>query len=170
MASMIEQAKQIPASAIAERYGIHLKKSGLRYWASCPFHHDRHASLCFYPGGTWYCFSCHRGGDSVALLANLEGLTMGEAAREICAGFHASAPADPAIRNAYRWREERIKQLRRVVKLADKCTCQYSTANAETAWTDRLFAAAILAKAQALCEIDQLDAASETELNQFIQG
>ena len=82
MASVIEQAKLIPASTIAEQQGVILKRQGERQGACCPLHSDQRPSLCFYPDGSWHCFSCGAGGDSVALLAGMLGISQLEAARD----------------------------------------------------------------------------------------
>jgi hypothetical protein len=38
---------------------------------SCPFHDDRTPSLQCYPGGTWHCFGCKRGGSIYDFAAEL---------------------------------------------------------------------------------------------------
>ncbi len=167
MASLIQQAKQIPASTIAEQQGIFLKKRGSRYWACCPLHTEKHASMCFYPNGSWHCFSCEAGGDSVALLAILKHISMNDAAKEICDQDHPSAAA-PVIRNPYVWKNRRVKQLKNTIKQADEYTGQYSVETADQAWDDPIFRAAILAKAQANCEIDDLYDADERELKHMM--
>ena len=168
MASLIEQAKQIPASTIAEKYGIFLKQRGERYWASCPFHTDKHASLCFYPDGTWHCFSCKAGGDSIDLLAQLKSISLKEAAEEICGkALHSrSAPqaAPKVFRNLREWERYKVKHLKETIKQADEYTGQYSVEIADEAWDDPIFLAAIMAKAQANNEIDELYAADDIEL------
>ena len=95
---------------------------------------------------------------------------MGEAAREICAIFHASAPAGPMVSDVYTWKRDRLQQLRRVIQAADYCTGQFSVASMDEAWSDRLFAAAILAKAQAINLIEELDTADERELQRMMNG
>ena len=165
--SLIDQAKQIPASTIAERYGLELKKRGERYWTCCPLHTEKHPSLCFYPDGSWYCFSCLKGGDSVALLASMKNISMYDAAKEICGVYHPAA-AGPVIRNAYQWREQRIQQLRKTIRKADEYTGQYTVETAEQAWDDPVFIAAIKAKQQANWEIDELYDAGKHELNQLM--
>lgn len=170
MASLIEQAKQIPASTIAEQQGLILKKRGEKYWACCPFHVDKHASLCCYPNGSWYCFSCKAGGDSIDLLAKMKNISLKEAAEEICgkAVHSGSAPADNAAPKIFKdtrsWERYKVKGLKETIKQADEYTGQYTAETAEKAWDDPVFRAAIMAKAHASCEIDQLYAADGIEL------
>ncbi len=99
----------------------------------------------------------------MALLASLKEISMYEAAKEICDQYHPSAAA-PAIRNPYVWKNRRVKQLKNAIKQADEYTGQYSVETADQAWDDSIFRAAILAKAQANCEIDDLYDADEREL------
>lgn len=181
MASLIEQAKQIPASTIAEQQDIILKQRGERYWACCPFHTDRHASLCFYPDGSWHCFSCKAGGDSIDFLSQLKNITLKEAAEEICgkAVYSGSAvhkvpielETDPKkkYKRIYGWGREQVKHLQETIRQADEYTGQYSVETADAAWDDPVFIAAIRAKAQANCEIDELDAADGIELEWMMQ-
>ena len=163
MASLIEQAKQIPASDIAERYGMALIRRGPRRWTCCPFHTEKNPSMCFYPDGSWHCFSCSAGGDSVALMAMLKQLNMYDAAKLICDEYQPAA-AGQVARNAYTWKAQRVKALRGTIRQADEYTGQYSVKTADQAWDDPIFRAAIQAKAQANCEIDELYAADKREL------
>lgn len=163
MGSLIDQAKQIPASAIAEWHGIALIRRGSRQWACCPFHTEKTASLCFYPDGSWHCFGCGAGGDSVALMAQLMQANMHEAAKRICEAYQPAAAGEVA-RNAYTWMKQRVKRLRETIKLADEYTGLYSVETAEAAWADPIFRAAIQAKQQANWEIDELYAADKQEL------
>ena len=52
-----------------------------RHRLRCPFHHgDRDPSLIIYPPGRgWHCFGCHRGGDAVAFVSELQRCTAVEA-------------------------------------------------------------------------------------------
>lgn len=166
MASLIEQAKRIPASAIAKEYGVTLIRRGPRYWACCPLHTDQHPSMCFYPDGSWHCFSCSAGGDSVALLASMMNLSQYDAAKLICDQY--KPPVAAVARNPYTWKAERVRALRETIRQADEYTGQYSVKTSEAAWKDPIFRAAILAKARANSEIDDLYAADRQELKQMM--
>lgn len=168
MASVIDRAKAIPASTIAAQQGISLKQRGARMWACCPFHPDQQPSLLFYPDGGWHCFSCGAGGDSIALLANLMNTSQIEAARMICAGYQPPAAAARKIRNPYQWKAQRLKALRETMRQADEYTGRYTAQDADRAWADPLFRAAVQAKAQARCMIDALYAADCCELEQLM--
>lgn len=63
------------------------RRSGDRWVFPCPFHRDDTPSLTAYPGERgWYCFSCQRGGDAVAFLAELRSIGAVEALRLLEAG------------------------------------------------------------------------------------
>ncbi len=168
MASLIEQAKQVPAGTIAQQQGLILKQMGERYWACCPFHAERHASMCFYPDGSWYCFSCKAGGDSIDLLSRLKNISMKDAAEEICGkAAHSGTPAQAAhkvFRKPGHWASWKMKQLKKTINMADEYTGQYTAETADQAWDDPIFIAAIRAKGQASCEIDELLSADGIEM------
>lgn len=66
--------------AIIEREGFTVKQKGRALWLSCPFHEDKTPSLKINPDKqTFYCFSCNSGGDSIAFIQKLHGLTFKEA-------------------------------------------------------------------------------------------
>ncbi len=169
MASLIEQAKQTPASAIAEQNGIFLKQRGKRYWACCPFHEEKHASMCFYPDGSWFCFGCKAGGDSIDLLSKLKNISLKKAAEEICgqAVYSGSGPvaiAPKVFKDPQSWELYKVKRLKKTIKQADDYTGQYSVETADDAWSDPIFRAAILAKAQASNETKELYATDSIDL------
>jgi len=57
-----------------------IKSGSGRYRIACPWHEDTNPSLTIYePGKGWYCFSCHKGGDAVSLVAQLKTIPAVEA-------------------------------------------------------------------------------------------
>ncbi|MBL8023573.1 MAG: DNA primase [Elusimicrobia bacterium] len=62
-----------------------LKQSGSRWKGNCPFHNERTPSFYFQPEkGLWHCFgACQEGGDILAFVMKLEGLSFAEAIREL---------------------------------------------------------------------------------------
>jgi len=70
-----QRAKQeLKCVDLALEYGVILKgntSSGLMI-GSCPFHSDRTPSFTIYPENNFYCFGCHKGGDSITLLKLLK--------------------------------------------------------------------------------------------------
>ncbi len=55
---------------------VDLKKRGGKYWACCPFHHEKTASFSVSPDkGLFYCFGCHVGGDALGFVQKMENLS-----------------------------------------------------------------------------------------------
>ena len=120
----------VSALEVAQAYGLIFGRNNR---ARCPWHDDRHPDLAFYDGGKrCYCHACHAGGDSIALTAQLFGLSPLEAARKLNADFHLVAdereyapPSEPSKaeqRRALReWRNHRFSELCEVERQALKC-------------------------------------------------
>lgn len=103
----------------------------------------------------------------MALLASMQGISQLEAARQICDQHHPAAAA-PAARNVYSWKNKQVKHLRETIRTADEYTGQYTVETADEAFDDPIFRAAIMARAQANCEIDELYAADKQELEMLM--
>jgi len=63
--------------------GIEVHRHGVRWWAKCPLHGERTASMCFFPDGKWKCFGCGAYGDAADLYAALYHVSLGEALRTV---------------------------------------------------------------------------------------
>ena len=64
---------------ILTRYGLKKGRNGL---VRCPFHDDHHASLKVYDR-SFYCFSCHTGGDVIRFVELFEGVDFREACKRL---------------------------------------------------------------------------------------
>src|SRR5256714_13406986 len=52
-----------------------LRRSGARFTGLCPFHDERTPSFSVSPEkGTYYCFGCQRGGDTISFVEETEGV------------------------------------------------------------------------------------------------
>ncbi len=56
---------------VVEGYVSLTRKSG-KYWACCPFHHEKTPSFSVDEGGMYYCFGCHKGGDVISFVQDIE--------------------------------------------------------------------------------------------------
>lgn len=68
--------------SVVEKCGVALKKKGVNHWGICPFHDDRHASLCVSQSKQIFtCFSCGKTGNVVKFVMEKEGMSYPEAVR-----------------------------------------------------------------------------------------
>jgi len=80
----LQTAKEIPIEALfnlekARRYGR-------RVTAKCPLHAERTPSFHIYENNSWYCFSCNRGGDNIALVMACHNLGFRDAIKYMAGG------------------------------------------------------------------------------------
>lgn len=63
---------------------VQLKKSGIRYVGCCPFHQEKTPSFYVFPHtGTFKCFGCGEGGDTIHFIEKAENKTFVEAVRTL---------------------------------------------------------------------------------------
>ena len=56
---------------VVEGY-VSLNRKGGKYWACCPFHHEKTPSFSVDEAGMYYCFGCHKGGDVISFVQEIE--------------------------------------------------------------------------------------------------
>lgn len=63
------------------RYNIEVIKQGNLYVAFCPFHRDENRpNFTVYPAtDSYFCYTCSKGGDAIAFLANIENISREQA-------------------------------------------------------------------------------------------
>jgi hypothetical protein len=93
MSALFDVCRAVTAYEAARRAGLHLKRSGSRWFACCPFHREHTPSLCFFPDGGYKCFGCGSSGDAVSFYAKLYGLAPLDAARRLLGDFGLAEPA-----------------------------------------------------------------------------
>lgn len=175
---LFEQLKEIPASDAAIQCGISLKQKGNKQWACCPLHGEKTESMCFYPNGSWYCYGCHKGGDSVTLYQEMYNEDAVDAAKHLAADFglsidETSRPKGPSPRLVrYRlqqaleaWRSRQYDKFCRILFTAKAIINQPRSPEDETdPWEDERFCAAIKAREVADFALDILADADTEEL------
>lgn len=63
---------------------VPLNKKGRRFWACCPFHHEKTPSFSVSPDrNIYYCFGCHAGGSVIQFVMEAEKLTYVEAVKHL---------------------------------------------------------------------------------------
>ena len=66
---------------VVSRY-VHLEQKGNGFWGRCPFHHEKTASFCVNSAGQfYYCFGCHKSGDVISFIMELESLDFNDAVK-----------------------------------------------------------------------------------------
>ena len=80
--------------AIIGDYNIPLRRSGVNYKASCPFHVEDTASFIVSPGkGIYKCFGCGVGGDNaVKFVQEIEGISFVEALKKVGRRYGIDVP------------------------------------------------------------------------------
>lgn len=99
---------------IAEVIGRHvgLQQRGNSLLGLCPFHQEKSPSFSVNPDkGLFYCFGCQAGGDAFSFLMKIEGMSFGEAVREL-AGSAGVAIEDRQLSAEERERFDRKATLR----------------------------------------------------------
>ena len=66
---------------VVGRY-VHLEQKGSNFWGRCPFHHEKTASFCVNANEQFfYCFGCHKSGDVITFIMNIESLDFNDAVK-----------------------------------------------------------------------------------------
>jgi len=74
---------------------VRLKKSGRNFLGLCPFHKEKTPSFSVSPEKKIYhCFGCHKGGDAIGFLMEVEKISYIEAIRRIAFDMGISLPAE----------------------------------------------------------------------------
>ena len=61
---------------------VQLQARGGNYWGKCPFLHEKTASFCVNPSGQfYYCFGCHKSGDVISFIMEIESLDFNDSVR-----------------------------------------------------------------------------------------
>lgn len=74
---------------------VNLQKSGKDFKACCPFHNERSPSFFVSPAkGIYKCFGCGKGGDSVSFIMEIEGVSYGEALKQLAQKYKIELPEE----------------------------------------------------------------------------
>ena len=67
--------------SVVEKY-VRLEQRGGNFWGKCPFHHEKTASFSVNSVGQfYYCFGCHKSGDVINFIMEMESLDFNDAVR-----------------------------------------------------------------------------------------
>ena len=123
----IERANSVPIEAILAEQGIGIRRQGHLLRARCPFpdHEDPNPSFTIYPhDNSWYCFGCKRGGDAIALVRQLYGMSFREAVEYLTGLDLSSIPIPPPPKVVKADESQCLlssEELKRAVDIAAEC-------------------------------------------------
>ncbi len=100
-----ELAARNPIEDVVGQY-VSLKRSGANLFGLCPFHGEKTASFSVAPDkGIYYCFGCHKGGNAVNFMMEIEGLSYPDAVRSLAKRVGMEVPDDEQYQSKYRQQE-----------------------------------------------------------------
>jgi len=100
-----ELAARNPIEEVVGQY-VSLKRSGANLFGLCPFHGEKTASFSVAPDkGIYYCFGCHKGGNAVNFMMEIEGLSYPDAVRSLAKRVGMEVPDDEQYQSKYRQQE-----------------------------------------------------------------
>ena len=100
-----ELSARNPIEDVVGQY-VNLKRSGSNMFGLCPFHGEKTASFSVAPDkGIYYCFGCHKGGNAVNFMMEIEGLSYPDAVRALAKRAGMAVPEDEQYQSKYRQQE-----------------------------------------------------------------
>ena len=99
---------------VVGRY-VQLQQKGANYWGRCPFHHEKTASFSVNTAGQFfYCFGCHKSGDVISFIMEIESLDFNDAVKLLAERVKMPLPE---VRYDDEKVKEQKKQKERVLEL-----------------------------------------------------
>ena len=96
-----------PIEEVVGQY-VSLKRSGANLFGLCPFHGEKTPSFSVAPDkGIYYCFGCHKGGNAVNFMMEIESLSYPDAVRALAKRAGMEVPDDPEYQSRYK-KQERL--------------------------------------------------------------
>jgi len=93
---------------VALQYGLEVNRHGK---ALCPFHADKNPSLSF-KNGRYKCFVCEASGDSIDFVADIQGITLLAAAKELDSQYGLNLFQDKPLNQSERKKAHEKKMQR----------------------------------------------------------
>ncbi len=93
-------------SDIVETVGryVRLEQRGGNFWGKCPFHHEKTASFSVNARGQfYYCFGCHKSGDVISFIMDIESLDFNDAIKLLAERAKIPLPE-------FKYDDEKIKE------------------------------------------------------------
>lgn len=100
-----ELMQRNPIEDVVGQY-VALRRSGSNLFGLCPFHGEKTASFSVAPDkGIYYCFGCHKGGNAVNFMMEVEGLSYPDAVRSLAKRSGMEVPEDEQYQSRYKQQE-----------------------------------------------------------------
>ena len=100
-----ELMQRNPIEDVVGQY-VALRRSGSNLFGLCPFHGEKTASFSVAPDkGIYYCFGCHKGGNAVNFMMEVEGLSYPDAVRALAKRSGMEVPEDEQYQSRYKQQE-----------------------------------------------------------------
>ena len=100
-----ELMQRNPIEDVVGQY-VSLRRSGANLFGLCPFHGEKTASFSVAPDkGIYYCFGCHKGGNAVNFMMEVEGLSYPDAVRSLAKRSGMEVPEDEQYQSRYKQQE-----------------------------------------------------------------
>ena len=101
---------------VAGKY-VSLEQRGGNYWGRCPFHHEKTPSFTINPQGQfYYCFGCHKSGDVISFVMELESLDFNDAVKLLAERAKMPLPEvkydDEKVKEQKKYRERLFEVVR----------------------------------------------------------
>ena len=101
-----------------------LKKAGMYFKGTCPFHYERTASFTVSPHkDIFYCFGCHAGGDVISFIAKIEHCSPLEAAKQLIERYNLTLPKEITLEKSSHTQEGEQPTIRQRRSSRNGATC-----------------------------------------------
>ncbi len=93
-AKFLDELKSKNDLADVVSHYVRLEQRGQSFWGCCPFHHEKTPSFCV--NGVdqfFYCFGCHKGGDVINFVKEIESVEFSDAVRILAERAKMELPA-----------------------------------------------------------------------------
>ncbi len=108
---------------------VRLEQRGANFWGKCPFHHEKTASFSINSRGQfYYCFGCHKSGDVISFIMEIESLDFNDAVKFLAE--RAKIPLPEFKYDDEKIKEQKKKKERAYSLLTD--TARFYVANLKT--------------------------------------
>src|SRR6266480_7711946 len=90
---------------------VALKRVGRRFQGLCPFHQEKTPSFSVSPDkGVWHCFGCHKSGDAITFVREVEHLDFVGAVERLAGRANITLRYDDAAYSQERKRKQRLHE------------------------------------------------------------